>query len=155
MNGLQWTLTVLVAVLSLVVGKVTLDMANKEIQARLFDLPLAILRVARWRLPVEMRKELYDDELLEDELRTILYHTYDSKPITAIIKGLGFATGHIYGLRRSARISQSKRPNSRKLTNLPLDAELIMLAERGLTRLTVLTVIPLIAEFTGGGPMVP
>lgn len=104
MSVVWWTLAAILAVVVLVVGKVTLDLVNKEVQGWLAELPLHILRLARRRLPAELRNELYDQLGLEAELATILHHTYTKKPITALAKGLKFAFGHVFGLRRCARI---------------------------------------------------
>src|SRR6059036_3239051 len=87
----------------LVVGKVTLDMIGKEIEGRLPGLCFVVLRVARRRLPEELRAELHDEALLEEELRTILFHTYQEKPITGLVNGLRFAFGCLSGARRNAR----------------------------------------------------
>jgi hypothetical protein len=92
-----------VGVVALVIGKVILDLIGKEIEGRLPGLCFAVLRLARRRLPAELRAELHDEALLEEELRTILFHTYHEKPITSLINGFTFAFGCLAGARRNAR----------------------------------------------------
>lgn len=104
MSGVWWVLATILGIIVLVIGKVTLDLVNKEVQGWLAEVPLCVLRLARRRLPAELRDELYDQIGLEAELETILHHTYAKKPITALAKGLKFAFGHVVGLRRCARI---------------------------------------------------
>lgn len=104
MSGVWWVLATILALIVLVIGKVVLDLVNKQVQGWLAELPLQVLRLARKRLPAELRDELYDQLGLEAELETILHHTYATKPITALVKGFTFAFGHVVGLRRCARI---------------------------------------------------
>lgn len=104
MSGVWWVLAGILAPVVLVIGKVISDLVNKEIQGWLAETPLRVLRLARRRLPAELREELDDELGLEAELEMILHHTYAKRPITALIKGLKFAFGHVIGLRRCARI---------------------------------------------------
>jgi hypothetical protein len=128
----------------LVVGKVMLDMIGKEIEARLPGLCFAVLRLARWRLPAEMRAELHDEALLEDELRTILFHTYQEKPITSLAKGLRFASGCVTGARRNARAAgwtprqhhQPGQTESRFRPTLAAETPLVRAVPAGPIRIT-------------------
>lgn len=56
-------IALLVGLLLLVLGKVCLDLASKQVQGWLFDLCFMVLRVARRRLPIALRVAKHDDEL--------------------------------------------------------------------------------------------
>jgi hypothetical protein len=83
----RWLAAVAVAVLFVVAG----DMASEEVRARLDQLPLRLLRLARARLPAEFRERVHDQEWVP-ELEYILRHA-DLFPLTRLITGLRYAAG--------------------------------------------------------------
>ncbi|HEV8560782.1 MAG TPA: hypothetical protein VGR06_31020 [Actinophytocola sp.] len=123
----------LVGVVALVIGKVILDLIGKEIEGRLPGLCFAVLHLARRRLPAEMRAELHDEALLEEELRTILFHTYHERPITSLINGFTFAFGCLTGARRNARAAgwtpRHHHPQSRFTPTLATQTPLARVAQ--------------------------
>jgi lipopolysaccharide/colanic/teichoic acid biosynthesis glycosyltransferase len=101
-HGLIAVLGVFGGALLLVVGKVCLDLASKQVQGWLFDLPFVVLRVARRRLPAALRVTHHDDESVP-ELKYILFDEYAIEPIVGLAKGLRFALGHVRGAKKLAR----------------------------------------------------
>lgn len=89
------------ALLVLLGGKVLLDLASKEIQSRLSDLPLLILRVARWRLPRDLRESVHDDWRVPDLQERL--QREDDRPITRLLKGLHFAVSLVIKAGCTAR----------------------------------------------------
>jgi lipopolysaccharide/colanic/teichoic acid biosynthesis glycosyltransferase len=105
-------IAVLGSVLLLVLGKVCLDLASKQVQGWLFDLCFVMLRLARRRLPAELRVTWHDEELVP-ELKYILFDKYANEPIVGLYKGFRFAIGHVRGAKRLARESGLERGVSR------------------------------------------
>ena len=85
----------------LVVGKVVLDLATKEAQGRLDRLPFLILKVARWRLPAELRESMHDDWWIPDLQERL--DSQVSRPITRLVKGMRFASSLAISAGRTAR----------------------------------------------------
>jgi hypothetical protein len=101
MSAIGWTLSLLLGLVFLVVGRVLLDLATKEIHGRLDQLPFLILRIARWRLPVELRQAVHDEWWLPDLCYLIERET--NRPITRLIRGTSFACSQVIHARQTAR----------------------------------------------------
>jgi len=83
----RWLAGLAFAVIVLVVGYE----ASEEVRARLDRLPLAVLRLARLRLPAGLREQVHDQEWVP-ELEHVL-HRAESFPLTRLITGVRFAAG--------------------------------------------------------------
>lgn len=105
-------IAVLAGLLLLVLGKVCLDLASQQVQGSLFDLCFVVLRVARRRLPAELRVAVHDEELVP-ELKWILFDKYENQPIVGLYKGFRFALGHVRGAKKLARESGEQSPGPR------------------------------------------
>lgn len=82
-------------------GKVMVDMASGEVRGRLEQLPYFILRLARRRLPAELRKPHHDDWWLPD-LHERLQRDAE-KPVTRLLKGVWYSSSLVVGAGRIAR----------------------------------------------------
>jgi hypothetical protein len=87
MSAARWLAAAALTLLILIAG----DMASEEARARLDQLPLTLLRLARARLPAELRESVHDQEWAP-ELEHILKHA-DLFPLTRLITGLRYAAG--------------------------------------------------------------
>ena len=105
-------IAVLAGLLLLVLGKVCLDLASKQVQGSLFDLCFVVLRVARRRLPAELRVARHDEELVP-ELKWILFDRYANQPVVGLYKGFRFALSNILGAKKLARESVEQSPDPR------------------------------------------
>ena len=105
-------IAVLGGLLLLVLGKVCLDLASKQVQGWMFELCFLVLRVARRRLPTALRVARHDEELVP-ELKWILFDKYANEPIVGLYKGFRFAIGHVRGAKRLARESVEQLPEPR------------------------------------------
>lgn len=94
-------LAVLGGLLLLVLGKVVVSVLSKEVEGRLDQLSYAILRLARRRLPIELREPMHDQEW-KPELNYITTEMKE-RPITRLVLGLRYATGLLLAARRTAR----------------------------------------------------
>lgn len=77
-------------------------MADAEVQERLDRLPFAVLRLARRRVPAELRITLYDREW-RPELESIR-DRFKATPITWLIVGTKFALGLLLHARQISRL---------------------------------------------------
>lgn len=100
MSPVLWCLAGLGTLALFIVAKVATDLVNKEIQGWLPEMCFFLLRLARRRMPPELRKTLFDGLGLEDELRTVLFHTYEGRPITAFVKGFRFSLSYLLKVRK-------------------------------------------------------
>ncbi|MGW4364509.1 hypothetical protein ACWEKT_02595 [Nocardia takedensis] len=99
-------------VAALVAGKVLVSLLSKEIEGRMDQLGYAILRLARRRLPNELRASLHDEEWLP-ELDSILERHRD-RPVTKLVWSLRFSVPLLLGgAVRTARIVQPRPPFAR------------------------------------------
>jgi hypothetical protein len=98
-------------VLALILTKVAIDLATKEVESWLDQLPFLILKLARWRLPAELREQLHDEWWLPDlcELR----QRDTDRPITRLTKGLQFAFGLLINANHVAGDTGSPSMRSR------------------------------------------
>lgn len=87
MSALRWLAALAGAVLALVAG----DVISEEIRARLDRLPFVLLRLARARLPAELRERVHDQEWVP-ELQHILQHA-ELFPVTRLMTGIRYAVG--------------------------------------------------------------
>lgn len=101
MTWLPWLLAAVLAFMLLVLGKVLVNLATKEIEGRLDQLPFVILRVARWRLPAELREPMHDDLWLPDLCEAMRRDV--ERPLTRLIKGLCFSASLVVRAGRTAR----------------------------------------------------
>ncbi len=90
-----------VSLVVLLVFELVKEMVVTEARTRLERLPLAILRLARRRLPVSHRDSVYDEEWLPE----LLFITRESEglPITRVVRGTNFALGLLVSARSVAR----------------------------------------------------
>ncbi len=95
-----------VGLVLLVAGKVMISLLAKEVEGRLDQVGFAILRIARWRLPAELREPLYDEAWLP-ELHYILERE-EARPLTRLIQGLRYACGVAWSARTTARAASLK-----------------------------------------------
>jgi len=94
-------LAVIAGLLLLVLGKVIVSITSKEVEARLDQLSFAILRLARRRLPADLREPMHDHEWLPE-----LHHIstlQEERPITRLVLGLRYSTGLLRAARKTAR----------------------------------------------------
>jgi hypothetical protein len=101
-------LVVGLATVGAVAVKVAMDLAAKEIQGRLHGLPFLVLRLARWRLPRELRESIHDEWWVPD-LHDLLDH-YADLPVTRLLKGLRFSVSLLGQARRVAKSVSPSRP---------------------------------------------
>lgn len=87
MSAARWLAGLVGALIVLVAG----DVASEEVRARLDRLPFAVLRLARSRLPAELRERVHDQEWVP-ELQHVLQHA-ELFPLTRLITGFRFAAG--------------------------------------------------------------
>jgi hypothetical protein len=132
---------VLGGLLLLVLGKVCLDLASKQVQGWLFDLCFLVLRWARRRLPVALRVAWHDEELVP-ELKYILFDEYANEPVVGLYKGFRFAIGHVRGAKGLARESGVERGLSQ---NKILPARWKGLAQRTVDLTVVVVALPVLA----------
>lgn len=85
----------------MIVLRVLTDLIGKEIQGRLDRLPFLVLRLARWRLPADLREQLHDEWWVPD-LHDLMAGEPD-RPITRLIKATHFAVGLVLAAGRNAR----------------------------------------------------
>jgi hypothetical protein len=97
-----WKAILVVAGLAgLVALRVLTNLATKEVEGRLNQLPFLILRIARWRLPVSLREEQHDEWWVPDLQKRLTLE--GERPITRLVKGTRFAAGLAVGAGRTAR----------------------------------------------------
>jgi hypothetical protein len=94
-------LAVLGGLLLLVLGKVVVSILSKEVEGRLDQVSYAILRLARRRLPAELRETMHDQEWVP-ELNYITTEL-EERPITRLVLGLRYSTGLLRAARKTAR----------------------------------------------------
>jgi hypothetical protein len=73
---------------------------DEELRSRLFRLPYLLLRLARRRLPADLR-DLHDEDWLPD-LEYIVRAT-DGLPVTRLVRGTGHAFGILVSVRQIVR----------------------------------------------------
>jgi len=90
-----------ISLVVLLVFELVKAMVVTEAQTRLERLPLALLRLARRRLPVSHRTSVYDEEWLPE----LLFVTRETEglPITRVVRGTSFALGLLVSSRSIAR----------------------------------------------------
>ncbi|MFL6125751.1 hypothetical protein [Actinophytocola sp.] len=94
-------LTALGSLLLFVLGNAVGSVLSKEVEGWLDQISFAILRLARWRLPVELREQKHDQEW-KPELNHIIAELKE-RPLTRLRRGLCFATGLLWSARKIAR----------------------------------------------------
>lgn len=113
MNSVYVALAAVASITILLLGKVVLDLASKEIQGQVERLPYRILRLAAKRLPLTIRHRYFEE--WEAELDYIL-DRHDARPITRLFLGLKYATSLLKGARRlsadRARTNDSRSASS-------------------------------------------
>lgn len=100
----------------MVVGTVVGDMVSEEIRGQLNRLPLALLRVARRRLPRHLRESLHDQEW-EPELLHILTEA-ETRPVSRLFIGVRFSLGLIRSARSVGRARTGRAPQTESLRRL-------------------------------------
>jgi hypothetical protein len=95
------------SLLQLLIAKAVLDIVLKEIHGWLLELPKIILMRTCRRIPFERQKVLFGEKSPDDELQTIIAHTYEKRPITGLIQGLLFAFRFRAKARKNLPISVS------------------------------------------------
>jgi len=103
-------IAVLAGLLLLVLGKVCLDLASKQVQGWLFDLCFVVLRVVKRRLPTALHVARHDEELAP-ELKWILFDRYANEPVVGLYKGFRFALSNVRGAKKLARESVKQLPD--------------------------------------------
>ncbi|KAA9376034.1 PrsW family intramembrane metalloprotease [Microbispora cellulosiformans] len=93
---------------SLVLG-VAVELAAREVEGRLDQVPWLILRLARRRLHPEIRDEVFDDEWAP-ELHFILQSS-GGLPLTRFVRGARFAFGLLIG---ASLIGAAKKPGGKR-----------------------------------------
>ena len=108
-------MTATIAILAVVggstalLGKVALSMVSKEIEGRLGNIGYVLLRLARRRLPSDLREMLHDEEWLP-EMDDIQLR-YKDQPITRLAWSLRFSVPLLlWGASRTGRVIQPKTP---------------------------------------------
>lgn len=91
---------VIAALVILLVGKIILTLLGKETEGRIDWFCVRVLRLARRRLPREMRDETYDDEWLPE--LTFILENEEPRPLTRLVKGVRFSLGLFFGAREIA-----------------------------------------------------
>jgi hypothetical protein len=76
-------------------------MVSDEIHGQLDRIPYAILRLARWRVPEELRASLHDEEW-QPGLYHILNHA-EGRPISRLVTGTLFSLGIHHSASRISR----------------------------------------------------
>jgi hypothetical protein len=84
-------MSVPLAVVLALVAAAVLDLLKDEVRGQIERIPYAVLRVARLRLPAELRRRLYDGEW-RPELDHI-WTRLERVPLTRLIVGTRFALG--------------------------------------------------------------
>jgi hypothetical protein len=79
------------AVLLAVLAAALLELLKDEVRGQIERIPYGLLRLARARVPAELRESLYDREWLP-ELRHILEGA-DRLPLTCLLRGIRYALG--------------------------------------------------------------
>lgn len=94
---------------ALVLGKVALSMVSKEIEGRLGNIGYVLLRLARRRLPSDLREMLHDEEWLP-EMDDIQLR-YKDQPITRLAWSLRYSAPLLlWGASRTGRVIQPTPP---------------------------------------------
>lgn len=98
--------TAIVVLITGIVGPVLAGLLTKEVEGLLHLAPFTLLRLARRRLPVECRTDLYDEwhaELFE------ALHNKEKRPLSRFFLGLRYSLGLLIAARRVAReISEAR-----------------------------------------------
>ncbi|MET7773019.1 hypothetical protein [Nocardia sp. NPDC005366] len=114
MSVLGATLLVSGSLTALVMGKVLVSLLSKEVEGRIDHAGYTILRLARRRLPADLRESLHDDEWLP-EMDDILERHKD-RPITRLVWPLRFSMPLLlWGAARTARIVRATPALSTRL----------------------------------------
>jgi DNA-binding CsgD family transcriptional regulator len=117
-------IAVLVGLLLLIIGKVCLDLTSRQAQGWQFNLCFVMLRMARRRLPAELRVARHDEEFVP-ELEYILFDKYANEPIVGLFKGFRFALGHVRGAKRLAKENGVERRRGTLLNDRFLDTYIL------------------------------
>jgi hypothetical protein len=96
-----WVWATLGGIVAVTTGKVAGDLVSKEIEGRLDRIPQVLLRLARRRLPPELRVPLHDEWWLPDLQERLRRN--DSRPLTRLFTGVRFAIGLALTAPRTAR----------------------------------------------------
>jgi hypothetical protein len=98
------------------------NMAAAELQARLDGVCFLLLRLARRRLPADLRQPLHDEEWLPE-----LYHILcreEARPVTRLVQGLAFSLGLLLKTKSVATaVGDSRSVLNATDAKRPVDAE--------------------------------
>lgn len=109
-------LSALLGLVCMVAGTIAGDMVSEEIRGQLNRLPVALLRVARRRLPPHLRESLHDQEW-EPELLHILTEA-ETRPVSRLFIGVRFSLGLIRSARSVGRARAGRAPQTESLRRL-------------------------------------
>jgi signal transduction histidine kinase len=101
------------ALLALVAIPLFSGLLAKEAEGWLALIPESLLRVARRRVSIELRDELYDE--WRAELHAAL-HTAEERPLSRLALGIRFAAGLLWAARRIATALESARAHEHAVT---------------------------------------
>lgn len=105
MNAVGTALLILGSIMIAVIGKVMVSLLSKEVEDRLGQVGYAVLRLARRRLPTDLRSSLHDDEWLPE--MDALLEEHEDRPVTRLLWSLRFSVPLLlWGARRTARSIQ-------------------------------------------------
>jgi hypothetical protein len=105
-SAVEWTLSILGAVVVLALGTALGDLLSEEIRGWLDRVPYALLALAARRVPADQRESLVADWI--GELHQILTGA-EARPVLRLVRGVRFAFGFLYTGPSIGRILLSVR----------------------------------------------